>query len=125
MHLRKIKIILIVGVILIGLMLFSTIFISLSGGLGEDCSSCVNCTDCYIGINSTEEAKLFDQLDGIVKNYVAEKENITDQSMILTSIKFKSKEEAFVSATVNNKSWGGTWKYFDNQWNPGEDFKSS
>ncbi|WP_281774166.1 hypothetical protein [Methanobacterium formicicum] len=125
MHRRKIKIILIVGFILIGLMLFSTIFISLSGDLGEDCSSCVNCTDCYIGINSTEEAKLFDQLDGIVKNYVAEKENITDQSMILTSIKFKSKEEAFVSATVNNKSWDGTWKYFDNQWNPGEDFKSS
>jgi hypothetical protein len=85
----------------------------------------VNCTDCYIGIKSTEESKLFDQLDGIVKNYVAEKENITDQSMILTPIKFKSKEEAFVSATANNKSWNGTWKYFDNQWNPGEDFKSS
>jgi hypothetical protein len=120
MDFNKSKIMLILGV-----MIFSTILISFSGCIGEDCSDCTNCTDCYIGINSTEESKLFDELDGIVKTYVAGKENITDKSLIWTSIKFKSKDEAFVSATVNNKTWDGTWKHSDNQWNPGDDFKSS
>lgn len=111
--------------LIITLIFISTVIISFSGCIGEDCSDCTNCTDCYIGINSTEESKLFDELDGIVKTYVARKENITDKSLIWTSIKFKSKDEAFVSATVNNKTWSGTWNYSDSQWNPGEDFKSS
>jgi len=111
--------------ILIILIFILTIIVSISGCIGEDCSDCTNCTDCYIGINSTEESKLFHELDGIVKTYVAGKENITDNSQIGTSIKFKSKDEAFVSATVNNKTWDGTWKHSDNQWNPGEDFKIS
>jgi hypothetical protein len=122
MTIKKKEIVLIAVILIIGLMVFSTIFSSLTG-IGADCSNCVNCTDCYIGINSTEEGKLFNQLDGIVKTYVAEKENITDQSLIWTSIIFKSKDEAFVSASMNDKMWNGTWKYSDNQWNPGEDFK--
>jgi len=124
MAIKKKEIILISGILIIGLVIFSTIFSSLAG-IGDDCSYCINCTDCYIGINSTDESKLFDELDAIVKTYVAEKENITDQSLVWTSIKFKSKDEAFVSATVNDKIWNGTWKYSDSQWNPGEDFKSS
>jgi hypothetical protein len=122
MVIKKKEIVLIAVILIIGLMVFFTIFSSLTG-IGTDCSNCVNCTDCYIGINSTEESELFNQLDGIVKTYVAEKENITDQSLIWTSIIFKSKDEAFVSASVNDKMWNGTWKYSDNQWNPGEDFK--
>ena len=112
--------------LLIILIFILTIIVSISGCIEEeDCSDCTNCTDCYIGINSTEESKLFDELDGIVKTYVAGKENITDKSIIWTSIKFKSKDEAFVSATVKNKTLDGTWKHSDNQWNPEEDFKSS
>jgi uncharacterized lipoprotein YehR (DUF1307 family) len=81
-------------------------------------------TESEIGINSSEESKLYDELNGIVKAHVAEKDNITDQSLIWTSVSFKSKDEAFVSVTIKNKTWSGTWKYSNNQWNPGEDFKS-
>lgn len=122
MAIKKKEIVLLTVILILGLLIFFIIFSSLTG-IGEDCSNCIGCTDCYIGINSTEESKLFDQLDEIVKTYVAEKENITDQSLIWTSITFKSKDEAFVSATVNNKMWNGTWNYSGNQWNPGEDFK--
>ncbi len=122
MAIKKKEIVLIAVILIIGLMVFSTLFSSLTG-IGVDCSNCIGCTDCYIGINSTEENKLFNQLDEIVKTYVAEKENITDQSLIWTSIIFKSKDEAFVSTSVNDKMWNGTWKYSNNQWNPGEDFK--
>ncbi|MBP1946955.1 hypothetical protein [Methanobacterium petrolearium] len=123
MSINKKGIILLGGILLVGLILFSTIFISLAG-TGNDCSSCVGCTDCYIGINSTEEAQLFNELDGIVKNYIAEKENITDQSNIQTYIIFKSRNESFVTVDVNEKTWNGTWLYSNGEWNPGEDFQS-
>ncbi|BDZ68133.1 hypothetical protein GCM10025860_15810 [Methanobacterium ferruginis] len=112
----------------LSLMILFTIITSFSGCISEDpeggCSDCSVCTGCDIGMNSTEEARLFDELTGIVKNYVAEKESITDQSTIQTYITFKSKNESFVTAEVNGKTWNGTWLYSDGEWSPGEDFGS-
>jgi hypothetical protein len=111
--------------LIISLIFVSTVIISFSGCVSEDCSNCTVCTGCDIGINSTEEAKLFDELTVTVKNYIAEKENITDQSTIQTSITFKSKDEAFVTVDANGKTWNGTWLCSNGEWNPGSDFNIS
>ncbi len=85
---------------------------------------CIDCNgSCDYLNNATQVTQQYQELNNGAKAYVAEKENISANSIPNTIIKHKATNEATVTVLVDENTWNGTWIYSDGKWEPDSDFK--